>query len=43
MMAIINIVALLLLSGVAFSVIRDLEHQTDKGELPCFDRRKSVL
>ncbi|MCL6415177.1 sodium:alanine symporter family protein [Aestuariirhabdus sp. Z084] len=40
MMAIINVIALLLLSGIVFRVIKDFEQQVDRGEIPCFDRRK---
>ncbi|WP_426416039.1 alanine/glycine:cation symporter family protein [Aestuariirhabdus sp. LZHN29] len=40
MMAIINVIALLLLSGIVFRVVRDFEQQLDRGETPCFDRRK---
>ncbi|RRJ83671.1 alanine/glycine:cation symporter family protein [Aestuariirhabdus litorea] len=40
MMAIINLVALLLLSGVVFRVIQDFEQQIERGQVPHFDRRQ---
>ena len=40
MMALINIIALLLLSKLAFKVIKDYEVQTKAGKTPVFDRSK---
>ncbi len=40
MMAIINLVAILALSGTAFALLKDYENQRDEGKQPSFDRKK---
>ncbi|QSX38075.1 alanine/glycine:cation symporter family protein [Shewanella sedimentimangrovi] len=40
LMAIVNIVALVMLSGLAIRVINDYRQQLANGEMPVFDRRK---
>ncbi|GAB6262423.1 alanine:cation symporter family protein [Photobacterium sp. CCB-ST2H9] len=40
MMALINIIALVLLSNLAIKVIKDYEAQVKKGQVPTFDRTK---